>query len=101
MKCYQSATAIVESGTAGYILVVKVKCFTGFVPPALIKREPPFNPKNVFPVVLNGGLSSPTTTKTPTELEVNYNLNNRDEFDSVEIFCGDEKPGTIIPVSKK
>jgi hypothetical protein len=99
MSCHQSASAIVFSGKTGFILVVKVKVFTGGIVPAdLQKGTRPFNPKNIFPVTIIGSLPS---SRTQTELEVTENLTSEDEFDFVEIFCGDEKPGTTIPVTKE
>ncbi|MGN6264462.1 MAG: hypothetical protein ACTHM5_02260 [Ginsengibacter sp.] len=98
MSCYQSASAVIRGGTTGYLLVVKVKMFAGIVPPTLEKGKPPFDPKDVFTVTI---VRSVPSSATQVELEVTQNLSRKDEFNFVEIFCGDTKPGTRIAVTKK
>lgn len=98
MSCYQSASAVIHSGTTGYVLVVKVVVFSGFVPPSIEKGHPPFNPENVFPVIVRRSVPESHSKQT---LEISHNLTRQDEFDTVEILCGDAKPGTKIPVTKE
>jgi hypothetical protein len=96
MSCFKSASAVVVSGTTGFLLVIKVNGFAGIVKPTYEKGTPPFNPANVFPLKINGFVPS---SLTPVKFEITHNLKSQDEFESVEIFCGDKKPGTIIPVT--
>lgn len=98
MSCYQSASAEVISGFTGFILIVKVKVYGGFVPPDIEKKgDRPYDPKNVFPVTIVRAV-----TKSPTlvELELSENISSENEFESVEIFCGNQEQGTLIPVKK-
>jgi hypothetical protein len=97
MSCYQSASATVIDGTTGPILVIKIKAYAGIVPVTLEIGTPPFDPKNIFPVTVRKSVPMSATLQ---ELEAKQNLSNKDEFDSVEIFCDDTKPGTRIPVTK-
>lgn len=98
MSCFKSASAKAVSGTLGYLLVIKIKGFSGIVPASYVKGTPPFNPKNVFPLTVHGFVPGPSPS--PAELTINQDMKSKDEFDSVEIFCDDKKPGTIIKVTK-
>jgi hypothetical protein len=97
MSCYQSATASVVNGTTGPMLVINVKAYSGIVPPELAERHPPFDPKNVFPVTV---VRSVPGGATIVDLKLNHNLQSGEHFDFVEIFCGDAKTGTQIPVTR-
>ena len=97
MSCYQSASAVVERGTAGYLLVITVKVYAGIIPPALEKGNSPFNPENVYPVTVKRSVPH---SSTEVELQVTQNLSRPDEFDYVEIFCENITPGTRVPVFK-
>lgn len=98
MSCYQSASATMERGTTGPLLVIKVKVHAGFVPASIKKGEPPFEPENVFPVTVYRTVPS---SDMPEELEVRQNVESEDEFDFVEIFCDGIEQGTRIKISKK
>ena len=98
VNCFKSASAKVESGTTGFLLVVKVIGVpSGFVPPSLNKGELPFDPKNVFPVIIVNSVQGATNV----DLEITHNLGDKNEFDFVKLFCGDiSEHGTLIPVDK-
>jgi hypothetical protein len=98
MSCYQAASAVLQSGTTGFLLVVKVKVFAGIIPPTLEKGDPPYEPENVFPVTI---VRSVPASPTQVELEVTHNVESEDQFAYVEIFCGDTTPGTRIPITKE
>lgn len=98
MSCFKSASAKVEDGITGHLLVVKVKNIpSGFIPPTLKKGKLPFDPKNVFPVIIIRSVPGATST----DLEITHNLNDKNEFDYVELFCGEtSETGTRIPIEK-
>lgn len=95
MSCYQSASAVVRNGIAGPILVVNVKVHEGFVPASLQKGTEPFNPQNVFPVIIKRALPSGSIESV---LQITQNLSRKDEFDFVELYCNGDKTGTRISV---
>ncbi len=98
MNCFKSASAKVESGTTGPLLVVKVNGIpSGLVPPTLKKGKLPFDAKNVFPVLIINSVPGATSA----DLEVTHNLSDKNEFDFVELFCGEtSKSGSRIPITK-
>ena len=98
MSCFKSASANVESGTTGPLLVVKVNGIPdgGIIGPTLEKGKLPYDPKNVFPILIIR--SAPGGN---TDLDITHNLTDKNEFDFVELFCGKtSKSGIRIPITK-
>ncbi|WP_192350372.1 hypothetical protein [Algoriphagus sp. Y33] len=99
MSCFKSASAKVVGGITGPLLIVKVNDVpSGIVPPTLKKGNIPYDPKNVFPVIISNSVPGSTSVN----LEITQNLTDENEFDFVELFCGEiSKTGTRIPIVKE
>jgi hypothetical protein len=63
MSCFKSATAELISGYPGYLLEVKVYVYAGFVPPTIEIGQPPYNPKNILPVIIRGTVPNSANLK--------------------------------------